>query len=67
VTRLRAIGAAAPFAIGDAREVGGGLVGVDVAGDGGDGFDRRLGRCESEDERERIVDAGIGVDDEVHI
>ena len=34
----------------------------DVAGHGGDGLDRRLGRGAGEEDRERIVDAGVGVD-----
>ena len=36
-------------------------------GDGGDALVRRVGRREREEKRERIVDARIGVDDEVHI
>ncbi len=37
---------------------------ADIAGDGGDGDDLEFGRAECQHDRQRVVLAGIGVDDD---
>ncbi len=49
----------------DAAGVRGRAIHRDVAGDGGDGLDARVGRAQGEQDRQRVVDAGVGVDQEV--
>jgi hypothetical protein len=48
----------------DAKGIAGGEVDLDIARHRGDGLHGDLGRAESQEDGERVVDAGIGVDED---
>ncbi len=56
-----------PDDVQNAEDVVYGLVDRDIAGDHGDGLDGRARRGKRQQQRERIVDARVGVDQERHL